>query len=89
MTTGTVFPILIFLETSDDPWIKIELASMPFSDVDVILLLKITGPSNLEITSLFGPPSTWMDLVTLISMGLEISNLSTVSSPVTVGIGAS
>jgi hypothetical protein len=63
-------------------------------DVDVILLLKTTGPSNSEINVESGPPSTRIDRFTEISRGVRTSNpmfttLTFGSSPVTVGTGAS
>ena len=69
-------------------------ASIPSDEVEVIFLLKSTGPSNCESSSPVLPPSTLIVLETVISAGLMISIPVSVptentSSPVTVGIGVS
>ena len=72
-----------------------ELASIPLGDVDVSLLLRTIGPSNLEIILPSEPPSTIRERLTVASSGSITSNPTLTppptpkSSPVTVGIGAS
>jgi len=77
----------------ESPCKNSEEASIPLFEFDVILLLKITGPSNCEISVESVPPSTRIERETEISRGVSASNhtLTPVrtSSPVTVGTGES
>ena len=71
-----------------------EFASIPLDEVDVILLLKITGPSNSEMIFESGPPSTRIDRLIEASRGEIMSNPTLaspklMSSPVVDGIGVS
>ena len=91
---GVPTPIVCFLETVASPCKNNELDSIPLLEVDVSLLLKITGPSNSDMMLAFGPPSTLSDLLIDASSGVRTSNpmlipLSDASSPVVVGIGES
>ena len=91
---GVEIPTVYFLETVAFPWRYNEDVSTPFSEVVVILLLKITGPSNSEIIVPSGPPSTRTERLTETSSGVRTSNpiltpAEPKSSPVTEGIGAS
>ena len=85
---------MYFLDTVVSPCRNSEFDSMPLVEVEVILLLKITGPSNSETMFPSGPPSTLKERLIDASRGVRTSNptltpLVDTSSPVTVGIGAS
>ena len=62
--------------------------------MEVSLLFRMTGPSNSEMMLLSGPPSTLSERLIETSSGDRTSNPTVtpeveMSSPVTVGIGAS
>ena len=60
---GVEIPTVYFLETVASPCKNIELDSIPLVELDVILLLTITGPLNSEATLLSSPPSTLIERV--------------------------
>ena len=70
--TGVANPTVYRLDTLASPCRYREIVSTPSSESEVILLLKITGESNLEIILLFSPPSTVIERLTLTSTGLMI-----------------
>ena len=91
---GVAIPTVYFLDTVASPCKNKEVASIPLSAVDVSFLLKITGPSNSEMMLLSEPPSTLSERLIETSSGERTSNptltpVGAISSPVTVGIGAS
>jgi len=59
---------------------------MPFAEVDVSLLVKITGPLNSEVALLSAPPPTRIERSKLPSRGLTtlMFGRTPISSPVTV-----
>ena len=71
---GVETPTVCFLETVASPCKKRDPASIPLVEVDVILLLKITGTSNYEIRFPSGPPSTRMERLIDASSGVRTSN---------------
>ena len=91
---GVAIPTVYFLDTVVSPCKNRELDSTPLVDVEVTLPLKMTGPSNSETILPSGPPSTLSDLEMDASRGVRTSKptlipVAEISSPVTVGIGAS
>ena len=66
-------------------------ASNPFGELTVSLLLTISGPLNLEITLLSGPPSTVRERLATTSTGVTTLRFGTVlmSSPSTLSTGVS
>ena len=86
-------PTVYLRETVASPCKNKEADSNPLAEVEVTFSLKITGPSNSERILLSGPPSTLRPRPIVISYGVRISNPSSnpdvISSPVTVGTGAS
>ena len=91
---GVEPPTVYFLDTAASPCRNKWFDSIPFSELTVSLLLQITGPSNSEIMLLSEPPSTLRERLIETSSGDKTSNPTltpevAISSPVTVGIGAS
>ena len=68
---GAVSEISISRETSKLPLIASFLISTPKSEVEVTFSSKIVGPLNFDGSLELGPPSTWMDLPTTTSSGVD------------------
>ena len=66
--------MVCFLETVASPCKNKDVASIPLVEVEVSLLVKTTGPSNSEMISELGPPSTANDLLTVTSSGVITLN---------------
>ena len=86
---GVEIPTVYFLETVASPCKNKDDASIPLVEVDVTLLLKITGPLNSDIDLLPSPPVTLIDDENSPSVALTMLTpfLTDISSPVTVLIG--
>ena len=70
---------------------KNELPSIPFGDVEVILLLTISGPLNSDATLLSVPPSTLIERLNTPSFASTTFSCGrfVMSSPTTVLTGVS
>ena len=89
---GVPVAIVIFLATVASPCRNMLFASIPSGEDEVTFCENETGPSNLDRMSLFAPPSTVSDLVTVASNGVIMSTPvaepdANISSPVIVGTG--